>query len=108
MLLLSAGGGVHGDSRLPEGYPTPAEEYPVTLDGKVVFTINFDLHRNIQDAFNEYEVQIMSPHYLSDRPIPTVVPKDKWYEPPAETPGASASPRSDKLGAGTVEDNRGP
>jgi len=48
-----------------------------------------DLHRNIQDAFNEYEVQIMSPHYLSDRPTPTVVPKEKWYEPPAEKPEAS-------------------
>lgn len=64
-----------------------------------------DLHRNIQDAFNEYEVQIMSPHYLSDRPVPTVVPKERWYEPPAETPGASASPGNDPAGTGIVEDD---
>jgi hypothetical protein len=43
-----------------------------------------ELHRNIQDAFNEYGLQIRSPHYLADRPQPTVVPKDKWYAPPAQ------------------------
>jgi hypothetical protein len=43
-----------------------------------------DLHRNIQDAFNEFEVQIMSPHYWGDRAVPTTyVPREKWYEPPA-------------------------
>jgi small-conductance mechanosensitive channel len=43
------------------------------------------LHRNIQDAFNEFKVQILSPHYLGDRPVPTTyVPQEKWYEPPAE------------------------
>jgi len=46
-----------------------------------------DLHRNIQDAFNEYGVQIMSPNYLSDRAHPTLVPKDQWYAPPARKPG---------------------
>jgi len=25
-----------------------------------------ELHQNIQDAFNEYGVQIMSPHYVGD------------------------------------------
>ena len=45
-----------------------------------------DLHRNIQDAFNEYGVQIMSPSYLSDPKSPKVVPKDQWYEPPAKPP----------------------
>jgi small-conductance mechanosensitive channel len=43
-----------------------------------------DLHRNIQDAFNEFEVQIMSPHYWGDRAVSTTyVPREKWYEPPA-------------------------
>ena len=45
-----------------------------------------DLHENIQDAFNEYGVQIMSPHYMLDRKSPAVVPRESWYEPPAEPP----------------------
>jgi len=46
-----------------------------------------DLHKNIQDAFNEYGVQIMSPNYEADREKPAVVPKDHWYAPPARKPG---------------------
>jgi small-conductance mechanosensitive channel len=42
-----------------------------------------DLHANIQDVFNEYGVQIMSPHYRSDPPQPVVVPREKWHQPPA-------------------------
>jgi small-conductance mechanosensitive channel len=45
------------------------------------------LHKNIQDAFNEYDVQIMSPNYLADRESPTTVPKKRWYVPPAKKPG---------------------
>jgi len=41
------------------------------------------LHANIQDAFNEFGVQIMSPHYLGDPAKAKVVPKDTWYQPPA-------------------------
>lgn len=44
------------------------------------------LHGNIQDVFNEYGVQIMSPHYLSDPVEPKIVPKEQWYQPPAEKP----------------------
>jgi len=43
-----------------------------------------ELHQNIQDCFNEYGVQIMSPHYESDPAAAKVVPKDKWYAPPAQ------------------------
>jgi small-conductance mechanosensitive channel len=43
-----------------------------------------DIHRNIQDCFNEYGVQIMSPNYVADRAAPTVVPKEHWFAPPAE------------------------
>jgi hypothetical protein len=42
------------------------------------------LHKNIQDVFNEYGVQIMSPNYEADRAGPTVVPKEKWFAPPAD------------------------
>ena len=47
-----------------------------------------DLHKNIQDAFNEYGVQIMSPSYRFDPDRPKVVPKDQWYAAPAEPPDA--------------------
>jgi small-conductance mechanosensitive channel len=43
-----------------------------------------ELHQNIQDAFNESGVQIMSPHYESDPSETKVVPRDKWYAPPAK------------------------
>src|SRR5262249_55725335 len=41
------------------------------------------LHANIQDAFNEFGVQIMSPRYELDPPSPKNVPKNRWFEPPA-------------------------
>jgi len=43
------------------------------------------LNANIQDAFNEAGVQIMSPHYRCDPAQPVFVPKDKWYLPPARS-----------------------
>jgi small-conductance mechanosensitive channel len=43
-----------------------------------------ELHRNILDAFNEAGVQIMSPHYEADPSGVKVVPKEKWYAPPAK------------------------
>jgi small-conductance mechanosensitive channel len=45
-----------------------------------------DLHGHIQDVFNEHGVQIMSPHYMTDPKEPQVVPKDKWFTPPATPP----------------------
>lgn len=50
------------------------------------------LHANIQDAFNEAGVQIMSPHYRSDPPSPVFVPKEKWN--PAPPPLHSADTTS--------------
>jgi small-conductance mechanosensitive channel len=45
--------------------------------------ISSDLHAAIQDTFNKYGVQIMSPHYLQDPHRPKVVPPGNWYSPPA-------------------------
>ena len=42
------------------------------------------LHANIQDVFNEYGVQIMSPHYENDPLEKVWVPKEQWFEAPAE------------------------
>jgi small-conductance mechanosensitive channel len=41
------------------------------------------LHQSILDVFNEYGVQIMTPAYERDPPDPKVVPRDRWYAPPA-------------------------
>ncbi len=42
------------------------------------------LHANIQDVFNEYNVQIMSPHYLGDPAQAKVVNAEDWHLAPAE------------------------
>jgi len=49
-----------------------------------------ELHRNIQDVFNEHGVQIMSPHYMADPVEAKVVPPQRWYEPPATRDAAGA------------------
>jgi small-conductance mechanosensitive channel len=48
------------------------------------------LHANIQDAFNEYGVQIMSPNYEADPIGRKVVPVDQWYAAPAGQPEGTA------------------
>jgi len=48
------------------------------------YVVRSDLHGQIQDAFNEHGVQILSPHYLDRTEEPVVVPKEKWAPPPAE------------------------
>jgi small-conductance mechanosensitive channel len=44
------------------------------------------LHGNIQDVFNEYGVQIMSPNYEHDPEQPKVVRPEDFYLAPAEPP----------------------
>ena len=44
------------------------------------------LHANIQDVFNEYGVQIMSPSYEHDPDEPKLVPPEQWYAAPAKPP----------------------
>ncbi|NDV13691.1 mechanosensitive ion channel family protein [Crenobacter sp. HX-7-9] len=41
------------------------------------------LHANIQDVFNRYDVQIMSPHYMDDTATAKVVKPENWYLKPA-------------------------
>lgn len=59
-------------------------------DPKRQYVILSELHGHIQDVFNEYDVQIMSPHYLDQAKEPVVVPPDNRSPAPAEpeeTPG---------------------
>lgn len=41
------------------------------------------LHANVQDVFNEYGVQIISPHYRGDPDEPKIVPPSRRAPPPA-------------------------
>jgi small-conductance mechanosensitive channel len=45
-----------------------------------------DLHGHILDVFNEQGVQIMTPHYEGDPDAAKVVPRDRWFTPPAKAP----------------------
>jgi len=50
-----------------------------------------NLHANIQDAFNEFGVQIMSPHFMMQPQQNVVVDRSNWYAAPA-TPDSSDGP----------------
>ncbi len=65
--------------------PEQREKRAKVLDG---------LHANIQDVFNEYGVQIMSPHYMMDTPQPQVVPRENWHAAPAAPPPAPEESRT--------------
>jgi small-conductance mechanosensitive channel len=54
-----------------------------------VLQIYSDLHANIQDVFNEYGVQIMSPAYVADPESAKVVPPERWHAKPASLPDRS-------------------
>jgi small-conductance mechanosensitive channel len=63
------------------------------------------LNANVQDIFNEYGVQIMSPHYVFDPAGPVVVPRARWFDAPAveqhSADGAKA-PTSTKVSGSDV------
>jgi hypothetical protein len=44
---------------------------------------------SIQDAFNEFGVQILSPHFMVQPERSVVIPPSKWHQPPAEPGPAS-------------------
>jgi small-conductance mechanosensitive channel len=54
------------------------------------------LHANIQDAFNEFDVQITSPNYEADPEARKTVPRDRWFAAPAAT-----KPEEGMLGPGS-------
>ena len=102
MLLIAAG-------RTPGLRPTPAPfvwqkslgdfavSYELNVycgDAHAMAELYSALHQNIQDVFNEYGVQIMTPAYESDPSSAKVVPRDQWYQAPAralEEPPRSAA-----------------
>ena len=91
MLLLAA-------ERTPGIRPDPKPRVLQTAleDAAVQYTLTFCLenqltravtktllHANIQDLFNEYGVQIMTPRYEADPAGPKLVAKKDWYAAPA-------------------------
>ncbi len=48
-----------------------------------------DLHQRIQDTFNEFGVQIMSPNFEAQPDGKVVSPKDQWFIAPAREPGTA-------------------
>ena len=48
-----------------------------------------ELHAQIQDAFNEFGAQIMSPHFESQPERKIAVPKAEWHAAPAAPPPIS-------------------
>jgi small-conductance mechanosensitive channel len=55
-------------------------------DAQAMARLYAELHRNILDVFNEYNVQIMTPAYEGDPERPKVVPKEQWFTSPAHAP----------------------
>lgn len=47
------------------------------------------LHQEIQDAFKQFGVQIMSPNFRSQPDSKVWTPKEHWYDSPAKPPGPS-------------------
>jgi len=55
----------------------------VPSDAQLRAEVLNQLHAHIQDVFNEYGVQIMSPNYLGDPANEKIVAKQDWYRAPA-------------------------
>ncbi len=51
---------------------------------KLKFAVLNELHAHIQDVFNEFGVQIMSPNYEADPADKKFVPKEQWFQAPAQ------------------------
>jgi small-conductance mechanosensitive channel len=86
--------------------PKPVVRQTALEDSHVVYTLMVSLdspqmrlpvldalHANVQDSFNEYGVQIMTPNYEGDPDGRKVVPREQWYAAPAEPPVNPGEPR---------------
>jgi small-conductance mechanosensitive channel len=97
MLLMAA-------ARVPELMRVPAPfvlhkalgDFCVTYELNVhcdrpreMYPLYSKLHRAILDVFNEYGVQIMTPAYEADPPLPKIVPRETWFAAPAAPPAAA-------------------
>ena len=56
------------------------------LPGESLAVVRNELHSNIQDVFNEFNVQIMSPNFVMQPEGAVMVAKENWYTYPASPP----------------------
>ena len=62
-------------------------------DAKLRIETLSDLHAQIQDAFNEFGVQIMSPHFMMQPQGAVTVPPSKWHSSPAASSALEPGPQ---------------
>ncbi|VVE65622.1 mechanosensitive ion channel protein [Pandoraea anapnoica] len=62
------------------------EVFATLRDPSTRFAAISALHENIQDAFNRYGVQIMSPHFEEQPHVPLTIRPENWYPVPARAP----------------------
>ena len=93
-LLLRAADRTRNIRKVPEPYVLQRAlsdfyvEYTLIArleDDKLRIESLSELHSQIQDAFNEFGVQIMSPHYMIQPQTSVIVPRDKWHAAPSKT-----------------------
>jgi small-conductance mechanosensitive channel len=65
-------------------------------EGKNRAAVISELHAQIQDAFNEYGAQIMSPHFESQPKKPVFVPQSDWHAAPARPAPSVGKPEQTK------------
>ncbi|VVE87028.1 mechanosensitive ion channel family protein [Pandoraea bronchicola] len=69
------------------------EVFATLRDPTTRFAAISALHENIQDVFNRYGVQIMSPHFQTQPHAALTIPPEHWYPAPARAPaGGVPSP----------------
>jgi small-conductance mechanosensitive channel len=72
-------------------------------DGKNRAVVISELHCQIQDAFNEYGAQIMSPHFESQPRKPVLVPKSAGYASPVSSPASGITVEPVEVEAKEIE-----
>ncbi|WP_421186878.1 mechanosensitive ion channel family protein [Aeromonas enteropelogenes] len=55
-------------------------------EGLLPGPVRTELHGHIQDVFNEFGVQIMSPNFITQPEQAVLVPRENWYQAPAVQP----------------------
>ncbi|WP_170936016.1 mechanosensitive ion channel family protein [Pandoraea sp. PE-S2R-1] len=67
------------------------EVFATLRDPSTRFAAVSALHENIQDVFNRYGVQIMSPHFEEQPESPLVIRPEHWHPAPAPAPSAASA-----------------
>lgn len=91
-LLITAAGRTTGIRKSPEPFVLQKSLSDFYVEYTLMFRIDqaeerfyilSELHGQIQDAFNEHGVQIMSPNFVMQPDKDVFVPKERWYTAPA-------------------------